>query len=74
MAPYYSVLECGSKGDWGYCSIAKGLSLIKGSKQTIEKDFEPGGKLQAQLRLVAMNELLKNPKAYAGIERKDVEP
>ncbi|CAK0796724.1 unnamed protein product [Prorocentrum cordatum] len=56
----FNVRACGGGGDCMYIAVAKGLAAITPSKSIpTADDFEPGGRLQGNLRLAAQEEALK---------------
>ena len=60
-----------ASGDCAYTSIAHALVEHAG-KTTSKKDLAPGGRLQAQLRLLASKELAKHPERYYLLENSDL--
>ncbi len=53
-------MACGGRGDCFYIDSAKGLQSVSPSTRTpAERDFEPSGRLQGTLRLVAQQQATK---------------
>ena len=64
---HFTLTDNGGQGDCAYLAIAMALAdanKAKSKTQAVPKDFEPGGRLQAQLRLLASKELANNPSRY----------
>ena len=64
-AERFTVVQNGGKGDCAYISIAQSLAHSHGTTSKAKRDdFEPRGRLQAQLRVIASQELKKRRAFY----------
>ena len=64
-AEWFTVLPNEGKGDCAYISIAQSLANSNGTISKAKRgDFEPKGRLQAQLRVIASQELKKRRAHY----------
>ena len=64
---HFTLTDNGGQGDCAYLAIAIALAdanKAKSKTPAVSQDFEPGGRLQAQLRLLACKELANNPSRY----------
>ena len=65
---HFTLIDNDAQGDCAYLAIAMALADANKANQvqgqTVANDFAPGGRLQAQLRLLASKELGKNPSRY----------
>ena len=67
---HFTLADNGGQGDCAYCAyLAIAIALAdtnkaKSKTPAVSQDFEPGGRLQAQLRLLASKELANNPSRY----------
>ena len=64
---HFTLTDNGGQGDCAYLAIAIALADANKTKSktcAVSQDFEPGGRLQAQLRLLASKELANNPSRY----------
>ena len=64
---HFTLIDNDGQGDCAYLAIAMALAdanKAKSKAKTVANDFAPGGRLQAQLRLLASKELGENPSRY----------
>ena len=62
---YFTTVPNEGRGDCAYLAIAQAMTQAAGKSSSTKKgDFKAGGRLQAQLRLLASKELEKKPKLY----------
>jgi hypothetical protein len=76
-ATTHDTIECGGAGDCAYCVIGwsfnEQMPPPDRKKTAGNPDYAPKGKIQANLRLLAMEELTKKKEDYAAFTAHDIE-
>ncbi|CAK0865763.1 unnamed protein product [Prorocentrum cordatum] len=65
FAEHFDTVDCGGAGDCFYLSSSRGIHALSRHPKALKKeDTDPGGNMQASLRLIMASELRKRPKHY----------